>query len=49
MEVGMKEIVKKKLVRSRLKWAGQVERMGDDKLGKRSDAQKAVGEICELM
>ena len=39
-EVGVKESFKKKLVRSRLKWAGHVERMGDEKLAKRADAQK---------
>ena len=32
MKVGVKEIVIKKLVRSRLTWAGHVERMGDGKL-----------------
>ena len=36
----MKEIFKKKLVRSRLKWAGHVERMGDETLAKRSDVQR---------
>ena len=30
--VGVKESFKKKLVRSRLTWAGHVERMGDEKL-----------------
>ena len=30
-------------MRSRLKWAGYVERMGDEKLAKRSDAQKVEG------
>ena len=38
MEVGVKESFKKKLVRSRLKRAGHVERMGDEKLEKRADA-----------
>ena len=32
VEVGVKESFKKKLVRSRLKWSGQAERMGDEKL-----------------
>ena len=32
--------VKKKLVKSRLKWAGRVKRMGDGKLTKRADAYK---------
>ena len=32
VEVGVKESFKKKLVWSRLKWAGHVERMGDEKL-----------------
>ena len=32
MEDGVKESVKKKLVRRRLKWASHVERMGDEKL-----------------
>ena len=31
---------KKKLLRSRLKWAGHVEIMGDDNLVDKSDAQK---------
>ena len=43
VEVGVKDSLKKKLVRSRLKWASQLERMGDEKLGKRSDAQKKEG------
>ena len=32
MEVGVKENVKKKLVRSRLKWAGHMERITNNKL-----------------
>ena len=36
----MKKTLKKKLVRNNLKWAGHVERMGDEKLAKRADAQK---------
>ena len=43
VEVGMKNSFKKKLVRSRLKWAGHVERMGDENLTKRADAQKVGG------
>ena len=43
VEVGVKDSFKKKLVRSRLKWANHVERMGDEKLAKRSDAQKVEG------
>ena len=43
VEDGVKESLKKKLVRSRLKWAGHVERMGDEKLAKRSDTQKVEG------
>ena len=39
VEVGVKEGCKKKLMRSRLKWAGHVERMGDEKLAERADAQ----------
>ena len=35
VEVGVKDSFKKTLVRSRLKWAGHVERMGDEKLAKR--------------
>ena len=30
MEVGVKESFKKKLVRSRVKWAGNVGRLGDE-------------------
>ena len=40
VEVGVQVIFKKKLARSRLKWAGNVERMEDEKLAKRADAQK---------
>ena len=43
MSGGWSETFKKKLVRSRLKWAGHVERMGDEKLTKRADAQKVWG------
>ena len=32
VEVGVKESFKNKLMRNRLKWAGHVERMGDEKL-----------------
>ena len=39
VEVGVKESFMKKLVRSRLKWVGHVERAGDEKLAKK-DAQK---------
>ena len=39
-EVGANESFKKKLVRSRLKWAGHVERMGDENLRKRADAYR---------
>ena len=42
-ERGMKNSFKKKLVRSRLKWASYVEKMGDEKLAKRADTQKAEG------
>ena len=40
VKVGVKESFKKKLVRSSLKWAGRVERMGDEKVTKRADTQK---------
>ena len=43
MDVGVTESFKKKLSRSRLKWAGHVEGMGDEKLAKRADAQKVKG------
>ena len=43
VEIGVKESFKTKLVRSRLKWAGHVERMGDGKLAKESDAKKGEG------
>ena len=46
-EVGVKGSFKKKLVRnlvrSRLKWGGFVERIGEEKLAQRSDAQKVEG------
>ena len=40
----MKESVNKKFARSRLTWAGHVERMGDEKVAQRADAQKMEGE-----
>ena len=40
MEVGVRGCFKKKLVRSRLKWAGHVERRGDGKLAKKANVQK---------
>ena len=43
VKVGVKDSFKKKLVRSRLTRAGHVERMGDEKLTKRTDAQKMDG------
>ena len=39
----MKESFKKKLMGNRLTWAGQVERIGDEKLTKRVDVQKVEG------
>ena len=41
VEAGVKESSKTKLVRST--WAGHVEKMGDEKLAKRTDAQKVEG------
>ena len=38
VEIGVKESVKKKFVRST--WAGHEDRMGNEKLVKRADAQK---------
>ena len=43
VEVGVKGSFNKKLVSSRLKWAGHVDRMGDVKLAKRGDAQNVEG------
>ena len=43
VEVGVKERFKKKLVRSSLTRAGHVERMGDEKLTRRTYAQKMDG------
>ena len=40
----MKESFYKKLSRSGLTWAGHVERMGDEKLANRGDAQKVEKE-----
>ena len=40
VEVGVKESFKKKQVRSRLKWAGHMGRMGNEKLAKRAEAEK---------
>ena len=39
VEVGVKESLKKQLVRSRLKWTGHIEKMGNEKLEKRRYAQ----------
>ena len=38
LEVGVKEVVTKTLVGIRLEWAGHVERMGYEKLAKKSVA-----------
>ena len=43
VEVGVKENVKKKLVRSMLKWTTHVDIIGDKHLAKRADAQKWNG------
>jgi len=43
IEVGEKRTFKKKLMRSSLKWAYHVERMGDEKLANRAGAQKVDG------
>ena len=43
----MEETFKKKLVRNSLTWAGHAERMGDEKLAKRADAQKVEGKRGE--
>ena len=40
VDIAVKEIANKKLVKSRLKWASHVERMGNGKLTKRAEAQK---------
>ena len=45
VEVREKESIKKKLVRSRLKCAGHVDRMADERLVKRADVQKVKGEM----
>ena len=45
VEVGVKESLKKKLVRSGLTWAGDMERMGDEKRAKRADAQNMEGKM----
>ena len=47
VDVGVKGSIKTKFMRSRLKWAGHVERMGDDKLTKRADARKVEGKGSE--
>ena len=41
--VGVKECFKKKLTRSKLKLAGHVEGMGNEKLANRADVQKVEG------
>ena len=43
VEVGVKESFKKKLVRSRLKWADQMERMGNE--NREFDGRTALREI----
>ena len=47
VEVGVKERLKKKSVRSSLIWASHVEIMGGEKLAKRADAQAVKGKECE--
>ena len=45
VEARVEDSFKKKLLRSRLKWAGHVERMGDDNIdSKRSDVEGKGGE-----
>ena len=44
VEVGVQVILKKKLLKSRLKWAGHVVRMEDEKLAKTEDGGEAEGE-----
>ena len=41
VEVGVKERFKKKVVKSRLKWARHVERIGVEKLEKRADGPES--------
>ena len=43
----MEEIFKKKLARSSLTWAGHAERIEDEKLYERADAQKMEGKSGE--
>ena len=40
---GVKESFNKKLAMNRLTWAGHEERIGDEKLANRADAQKVEG------
>ena len=47
VEDGVMETFKNKLVSSGLKWAGHVERMRDETLSKRSDAQKVENQDCD--
>ena len=47
MNVGVKESFKKTFVSNRLKWAGHVERMGDEQLAKGASAQNGRGKGCE--
>ena len=42
-EVGVKESLMKNLMKSRLKWAGDVERMEEKPLTKRADAHRVQG------
>ena len=51
-EAGVRESLTRKLVRSRLKWAGHVERMEGERLTKRPDAlrvesRRGIGSLCE--
>ena len=43
VEVRVRESLKNTLVRSRLKWAGHVKRMGGEKLAMKADARKVEG------
>ena len=45
VEVGLKERFKKNLVRTWLKWAGHVERMGDETLAKRAELLAAASTL----
>ena len=49
-EIGMKKQLKMKVAGSRMRWAGHVQRMGEDRLSKRAEEEEenaAMERLCQ--